>query len=434
MRLILRCVVVALVATFALTSCSEDEVPKIGFASNTSEVVEGSSISIPLTVAIPSGVTPVVSFTGTATEDDDFSWAVSADGLELVFETFVDNAFDDETIIIEITGFNGSANVGATATHTINISDPGLLIELNWTKQDGGSADLDLVLLKETTAGSGNYSEIGGSFGTGASESYVLRADNTNARYAVGVEYFSGSSDDIDFTITLSTTAGTINTNAKEIAFSGSLTQYHQNADLSNVTFAKNNFAYSDFSSLFIETPLAITLSWNAGAGTAGDVDMDLYLMYLNPGTGLYESVASSTSGSSPTETVTLPGDAPNGTYGLRYKYYSGTSNTLSFTSTFNLNEGGSFSGTANTTLAFNGAYTLSNVNSGSSSNISQTFVKNGTSFTTFSSISVPVSGSRAQLDDSVVDVKNESDASKSRKGSSAKKEKGLKGVTLNLN
>lgn len=432
MKLIARCFLAIAVAAFTLTSCGEDEVPKIGFTSNSSEVVEGSTVSVPLSVAIPSGVTPIVAFTGTATEDVDFTWAVSAAGDELVFETFADNTFDDETIIIEITGFNGSANVGSTVTHTVNISDPGLFVELTWTKQDGGTADLDLILLRETFPGSGNYTEVDASDGTAASESLVLRGTDTNAKYAVAVDYYGGSSDDVDFTLTLSTTAGTVNTSTKEIAFNGSLTQYHQDADteLSNVTFTKNNFSYSGFSSLFVDTPLDISLSWNSGS-----VDMDLYLSYLNPATGLYESVVSA-SGSDLPETVTLPGDARNGTYALRYKYYSGSSDALSFTATFALNEGGSFAGTANNTLAFNGVYTLANVNSGgSSSTISQTFVKNGTSFTTFSSITIPVSGSGAQFDDSSLADKKNSDAKQMRSSNnSVKREKGAKDATLNLN
>ncbi|NBW35709.1 MAG: hypothetical protein EBR30_11965 [Cytophagia bacterium] len=435
MKLIYRCLMASAVAAFTLTSCSEDEVPKIGFTTTTSDVVEGSTLSIPLSVAIPSGVSPIVTLTGTATEELDFNWAVSADGRELVFETFADDVFDDETAIIEITGFNGDAAVGSTVKHTVNISDPGLKAVLTWTTGDGGSADLDLILLKETSPGSGDYNEIDGSFGTGTSETLVLRGDETNAKYAFGIAYYElgSNSDDVDFTLTLSTTAGTVNSNAKQITFSGSLTQYHITAELSNVILTKNNFNYSGFSNLFIDTPLEITLSWNAGNGTAGDVDMDLALYYLNPATGLYESIDESTSVSDPTETVVLSGTEPNGTYGLRYRYYDGTSNNLSFRATFALNEGGSFSGTANSTIIFNGVYTLSNKTALGSSNISQTFVKNGSTFSNFSVVSIPVSGSDAQFKDGGVMVKNK--VSKARtSGQSIKREKGLKDSTINLN
>lgn len=435
MKLINRCLMATAVAAFTLTSCSEDEVPKIGFTTNASDVVEGSTLSIPLSVAIPSGVTPIITFTGTATEELDFDWAVSADGRELVFETFADDIFDDETAIIEITGFNGDAAVGSTVRHTVNISDPGMLVDLTWIARDGGSADLDVIIFKETSPGSGQYSELFISDSPGSSETTVLRGDYSNAKYAIGILYYGGSSDDVDFTLELSTTTGTINSNAKTISFSGSLSQYHQEEDteITNVTFTKNNFNYSGFSNLFIDTPLEITLSWNAGNGTAGDVDMDLALYYLNPATGLYESIDESTSVSNPTEKVVLSGTEPNGTYGLRYRYYDGTSNNLSFTATFALNEGGSFSGTANSTITFNGVYTLSNITEFGSSNISQTFVKNGSTFSNFSAVSIPVSGSDAQFKDGNVMVKNK--VSKARTGGqSIKREKGLKGLTLNLN
>ncbi len=423
-----------MVALLTLTNCGEDEeIPKVGFTSGSSNVVEGSSVSVPFSVAIPSGVTPSISFAGTATENIDFTWTISADGRELAFQTLADDTFDDETIILEITGFNGSAQVGQTATHTINISDPGLLIELTWTNRDGGVSDLDLILFRETSPGSDEYTEVDGSFGVGSSESVSLPGNGTNAKYAVGVEYFDGTSDDIDFTLTLSTTAGTINSNTKEIVFTGSLTEYHQTAELSNVTFSKNNFNYSNFSSLFIDTPLNITLSWNAGGGTPGNVDMDLFLSYRNPVSGVFETIDASTSGSSPTETVTLPGNAPNGTYGLRYKYYSGTSNTVSFTATFST-EGGTLSGTTGNTISFNGAYTLANVNPGGSTNISQTFVKNGSSFTNFSTITIPASGSEAPRDGAAVDEKNKESGNSRLKDKSRKKEKGLTTLIRSFN
>lgn len=430
MRLLPRIFILLLNLTFI--NCSEHEFPIIDFASTTSEVVEGNTLAIPLSAAIPSGVTPIVTFTGTAKAKVDFNWAVSADGRELVFETFADDVFDDETAIIEITGFNGDAAVGSTIKHTIHISDPGMLVDLTWIARDGGSADLDVIIFKETSPGSGQYSEVFISDSPGSSETTVLRGDYSNAKYAIGILYYGGNSDDVDFTLELSTTTGTINSNAKTISFSGSLSQYHQEADteITNVTFTKNNFNYSSFSNLFIDTPLEITLSWNAGNGTAGDVDMDLALYYLNPATGLYESIDESTSVSNPTEKVVLSGTEPNGTYGLRYRYYAGTSNNLSFTATFALNEGGSFSGTANSTITFNGVYTLSNVTEFGSSNISQTFVKNGSTFSNFSSVSIPVSGSDAQFKDGGVMVKNKV----SKVSQSTKREKGLNGLTLNLN
>ncbi|GCC53612.1 hypothetical protein SanaruYs_38570 [Chryseotalea sanaruensis] len=420
----------AMLATFTLISC-EDEVPKIGFSSNSSEVIEGSTVSVPLSVAIPSGVSPIINFTGTATEGVDFEWAVSADGKELVFETFPDDFFDEETIIIEITGFSGSANVGATVTHTINISDPGMLVELTWIGQDGLSADLDIVIFKENSPGSGEYSEVFSSEDSGPNETTVLRGDYTNANYAIAINYFGGLSNEVDFTLNLSTSVGTINGNDNEISFNGTLTQYHidEDSELTYVTLAKNNFNYSNFSNLIIDLPLEIILSWNAGNGTAGDVDMDLTLFYLNPDTEQFEVIDGSYFGDSPTETVSLPLNEPNGTYGLRYEYFSGSSNTLSFTATFSLNGIGNFSGTTNSVISFNGAYTLSNI-SGSDTNISQTFVKSGNTFSNFSAVSIPVSGSGAQLEDSFLKKKNKARFA----GRSNKKEKGAARAILNLN
>jgi hypothetical protein len=161
---------------------------------------------------------------------------------------------------------------------------------------------------------------------------------------------------------------------------------------------------------------------------------MDLILWRLNSGTSEYEEIGGSFSGSSPRETVALPANAANGTYAVTYLYYSGTSNNLNFTGSFS-SPGGNFSGNSNNTIRFSANYTLANKNTGSTTNISQTFVKNGSTFSNFSTVNIPVTGSGAQLEDSFLTKKNKQNESKSRiGGQSTKKDKGLKGVTLNLN
>jgi hypothetical protein len=397
-------------------------------------VVEGNTLAIPLSAAIPSGVTPIVTFTGTAKAKVDFNWAVSANGRELIFETLEDDVFDDETAIIEITGFNGDAAVGSTIKHTIHISDPGLLIDLSWITRDGGSADLDIVILKETSPGSGEYSAVFTSEAFGSGETAVVRGDYADGNYAIALVYYEGNSDVVDFTLKLSATKGTINSNTNNISFGGTLTQYHSDpdAELAYILFKKNNYNYSDFSGFIINYPLEVILSWNAGNGTPGDVDMDLTLFYFNPLTLQYEEVAQSNASNSSTEKVFLSLSEPNGTYGLRYEYFSGSSNSLFFTATFALNGVGNFFGTPAKTLFFNGIYTQSNISLVTHENISQTFVKNGSTFSNFSAVSIPFSGSDAQFKDAVM-VKNKvSKARKSRQ--SIKREKGLKGLTLNLN
>jgi hypothetical protein len=432
MRLLPRIIILQLALT--LINCSEAEFPIIAFTTTTSDVVEGNTLAIPLSVAIPSGVTPIVKLTGTATAKVDFNWAISADGRELIFETLSDDVFDDETAIIEITGFNGDAAVGFAIKHTVNIADPGLLVDLTWIARDGGSADLDIVILKETSPRSGEYSEVFVSEAFGSSETTVVHGDYANANYAIALVYYDGNSDEVDFTLSLTATKGTINNNTNGISFNGTLTQHHRDPDAqpSYILFKKDNYNYSNFSSLIIDYPLEVILSWNAGNGTAGDVDMDLTLYYFNPSTSQYEVIDRSDSPNSPTEKVTLALSEPNGTYGLRYEYFSGTSNSLLFTATFALNGAGNFLGTSANTLFFNGIYTLSNVSLMTDENISQTFVKIGSNFSNFSTVSIPVSGSDAQVKD---DVKMKNKVSKARTVVQAiKREKGFKGLSLNLN
>lgn len=138
---------------------------------------------------------------------------------------------------------------------------------------------------------------------------------------------------------------------------------------------------------------LVIDLTWDAGSGTPGDVDMDLVLWEYDPVGDVFTDIDGSFQIGTAFESVTLPGTAVNGTYGLTYQYYEGTSNNLEFTVTFST-ENGTLEGTENE-LIFTETYTLNNVNATTSVFIEQIFDKVGTDYNNFSLIDVPPSGSR---------------------------------------
>lgn len=136
---------------------------------------------------------------------------------------------------------------------------------------------------------------------------------------------------------------------------------------------------------------LDIDLTWAAGEAAA---DMDLLLWKLNADEE-WEAVAQSWGATF--EHIAVDWTEDDGTYGLSYNYYAGVADPLDFTVTFTptgitLEDGSE-------PLVFNATYTAANIAPQSSYPVVQTFKKTGTSFTEFSSLTVPASGSRQSAD-----------------------------------
>ncbi|MBX2944339.1 MAG: hypothetical protein KF725_00795 [Cyclobacteriaceae bacterium] len=148
---------------------------------------------------------------------------------------------------------------------------------------------------------------------------------------------------------------------------------------------------------------LKINLSWNAGGGSPGNVDMDLFLWYeTSPGSDDFEFVDGAFSIGTTFEEIFLPSNNntlyPNGIYGLGYNYYEGTSNNLAVRADFR-SFGGNINGTSNRAF-YTAIYTLANINPWEDTDefyIVQVFEKAGTNFINFSPIDVPLTGSRAK-------------------------------------
>lgn len=155
------------------------------------------------------------------------------------------------------------------------------------------------------------------------------------------------------------------------------------------------------------EDDALLFLDWDAGSGTRGDVDMDL-LLWLD---GDY--IGGSDSPGTDAEGIAIPAGFPDGTYGMSYTYYDGTSDDLEFEVEIT-----NLSGTLNSTnqqLVFTGNYTLANINTyGDDTDpnykgdpqIVQTMVKAGFNYTNVSAINEPVSGSRLKPTDQLKGMK----------------------------
>lgn len=145
---------------------------------------------------------------------------------------------------------------------------------------------------------------------------------------------------------------------------------------------------------------LRIELTWDAGNGSAGDVDMDLFLWRENPpGSSNFELAASSVQIGNVFELLTMRNASasfPDGLYGVGYNYFSGTANPLIFKVKFR-----SQKGTINNdsiVARFQGEYTLANINRWDQTgtyHIAQFFVKEGNNFHSFTPIDIPPAGSR---------------------------------------
>lgn len=141
---------------------------------------------------------------------------------------------------------------------------------------------------------------------------------------------------------------------------------------------------------------LTIELSWDSGDGTPGDVDMDIAIFYINPTSGPQFLGASASIGTD-FEKISLGTPAPDGVYGLAFRYYEGMSDNVTFTSKFSA-ENGTLPGGV-TESSFSGIYGQININ-GEDNNpveIVQTFEKQGNNYISISDISIPDMGSRAR-------------------------------------
>lgn len=154
--------------------------------------------------------------------------------------------------------------------------------------------------------------------------------------------------------------------------------------DTHTVTIEDNDFA-----------DLEIELTWDAGSGTPGDVDMDLILFKYDPVGDVFDFVEASDAVGTVFESLTLSSNETEATYGLSYQYYSGSSDNLTFTATFTTTDG-TLEGTEDE-LSFSETYTLDNVNPTLNVFIEQTFDQDGSDFNNFSTIDVPAVGSRVK-------------------------------------
>ena len=143
---------------------------------------------------------------------------------------------------------------------------------------------------------------------------------------------------------------------------------------------------------------LTIELAWDSGDGTPGDVDMDMFIFRIeDEGTVL---LAGSAKIGTDFEGIVITSPAPDAVYGLAYRYFEGSSDNLTISVKFTV-ENGALDDLGGSEKIFTAQYTQANVNGDVSPNatvqIVQTFQKQGLNYSGFSEIDVPDSGSRSR-------------------------------------
>lgn len=251
--------------------CSDEEsVPKIDFQSQTSSANEGTGASIAFSSALPNGVTPIISLTGTATAITDYTYTITSNGVSFTLKE--DEVYDPaETIIVTITGFDGDAEVGTKSVHTLTVSDmdenadPGLLIDLSWNAGTGGPGDVDMDLflwIESPPAGSGEFSVIDVSLTIGTDFEQIFLPSNdpdyANGVYGLSYTYYEGNSDNLTFTADFKCFKGNIDGTGTTASFSEVYTLANINAwDVSGElsiaqVFEKSGQNYNNFSDIFV--------------------------------------------------------------------------------------------------------------------------------------------------------------------------------------
>ena len=366
-----------MLSLFALTNCGEDETitPEIDFLLNASTILEGGNVTVAFSMSLPSGVTPTISLTGTATEDTDYTYSVTSAGL--VFTTLNDGLYDpDETIIVTLTGFSKGAEVGAKVVHTITITETPMVVEF----QSQSATRIE---------GQGLVMSFNLQLPDGVVPTYTVTGT------AVQVTDYTFVQNKNGFVVTIK----------KDEIYDPNETVIIELTGISGNAVLGTKKIYtltiSDEDEAAPQDGLRIDLSWETLDLTVSDVDMDL-LVWLETSPGVYTSQGglwSADIGTLPESTIIPVGEA-DGKYAFSYVYYSGTSNNLKVKVDFRAFKG-NINGTSNR-ASYDKTYMSANINAYSDpytqpNVVAQTLEKVSNNFINLSGFHVASSGSRTK-------------------------------------
>jgi hypothetical protein len=242
----------ALGMSIVLLSCSDDEEDgaSAGFAGIASSYYEeegDGTIFVPFRDGSVSESDIEIDGTATPGAEGDYTITSFTDEGVTISLKDDDRAEKIETIRLTIPGTSGSAN----RTHTVRIvsDDPGILqVDLDWT----GGSDLDLYLYRIDTVGGDPvftrvaFSDPGGPI--------LLDWTAPDATYALSYNYYAGTNNAQDFTVTFTPTGITLEGGSVPLVFQGTYTL--ANVDDENIQyeqfFDKKGTEFTNFTELDI--------------------------------------------------------------------------------------------------------------------------------------------------------------------------------------
>jgi hypothetical protein len=233
-----------------ISSCKDDEKPKadISFAVAEEEANESDgTIEVRLNIGRALSETVVLAYTlgGTATEEDDYEispvggYITIAAGateaiveLDLLEDADLEYDFDQEigfeTIEITLTSVvSGPANLEGQLVYTLSVFEDDLLVYISWPE---GTGDIDIDVLAyvddpEDNPDQGllqlNPNIVGGQSGSNEFDFAFIYGSFPEAEYGFAYPYYSGTADDVDFTVELLNFGGTLNGAATSLTFEG---------------------------------------------------------------------------------------------------------------------------------------------------------------------------------------------------------------------
>jgi hypothetical protein len=147
---------------------------KVAFVTPASTLSEGASATVAFTSVLPGDIIPVVSFSGTATLNDDYTYSITPQGVVITAKS--DGVYDpNETIIITLTSVSGNAELGTQIVHTVTITEPPLVVEFASASSTAGEGNTASVTFNMTLpAGVTPSFTLGGTATSGTDYTYTL--------------------------------------------------------------------------------------------------------------------------------------------------------------------------------------------------------------------------------------------------------------------
>jgi hypothetical protein len=216
----------------------------VEFLAESSNRIEGQGLIVSFVPTLPAGVTPVYTISGTATQGTDYTVTQNSNGF--VFSILKDEIYDpSETIIIELSGFSGNVVVGNKKKYTATLIDEDetqsarMLINLTWDAGTGGTGieqagdvDMDFLIFYQKSTNPETWElQFYGDAGTSLNpfENLELPSNIADGKYGISYIYYSGTSDNLNFTVNLRSYKGNINTTANRRTFTAKYTLANRN-------------------------------------------------------------------------------------------------------------------------------------------------------------------------------------------------------------